>query len=468
MTLTKLVITLLLTINSERYITQALYVNEENSFEDIFLTQEFEVAKPEGEDLNCSFQVVESIPEGLVYNESSEWTSLSTFKAWQMLLNGTVNTLDLASSYWSLRGKDVYKHPSDWEGEWIYSAIKSAAEEKGISIRIAQNDQPNKDTEDLSKVPGIKVRALNFKNLIGAGILHTKLWISDKRHFYVGSANFDWRSLTQVKEIGVLAMNCPKLAEDMTKIYEVYWALGGPGKTIPDKWPAGLETSINAQDPLNISGEGTSVYLSSSPPQFCPQGREIDIDAISHVISSAEKFIHIAVMDYSPSFLFAKNHQFWPVIDNLLRKAYIERGVEVKLLFSYWDHTKPDMQFFMKSLMALTGLHRSHNNKIEAKFFKVPAFTPDQAQIPFARVNHNKYMVTDKHGFIGTSNWSADYFVNTGGIGFVFKKANQGKEDSKSPPTNQQQTQEESSQLYTHLNHVFLRDWTSDYTFDLD
>lgn len=55
-----------------------------------------------------------------------------------------------------------------------------AAEEQGISIRIAQNDQPNKDTEDLSKVPGIKVRALNFKNLIGAGILHTKLWISDK------------------------------------------------------------------------------------------------------------------------------------------------------------------------------------------------------------------------------------------------------------------------------------------------
>ena len=42
-----------------------------------------------------------------------------------MLLNGTVNTLDLASSYWSLRGKDVYKHPSDWEGEWIFSAIKS-------------------------------------------------------------------------------------------------------------------------------------------------------------------------------------------------------------------------------------------------------------------------------------------------------------------------------------------------------
>ena len=67
-------------VSVKLFVFSALYVNEENSFEDIFLTQEFEVAKPEGEDLNCSFQVVESIPEGLVYNESSEWTSLSTFK----------------------------------------------------------------------------------------------------------------------------------------------------------------------------------------------------------------------------------------------------------------------------------------------------------------------------------------------------------------------------------------------------
>ena len=51
-----------------------------------------------------------------------------------MLLNGTVNTLDLASSYWSLRGKDVYKHPSDWEGEWIYSAIKSGIVHNIISF----------------------------------------------------------------------------------------------------------------------------------------------------------------------------------------------------------------------------------------------------------------------------------------------------------------------------------------------
>jgi len=34
--------------------------------------------------------------------------------------------------------------------------------------------------------------------------------------------------------------------------------------------------------------------------------------------------------------------------------------------------------------------------------FVVPAFTESQRKIPFARVNHNKYMVTDKTAYIGT------------------------------------------------------------------
>ena len=85
---------------------------------------------------------------------------------------------------------------------------------------------------------------------MGTGILHTKMWLVDRRHFYVGSANFDWRSLTQVKEMGVLVMNCPTMAQDMAKIFDVYWELGGPGKEVPDKWPSSLATKINAGNPL--------------------------------------------------------------------------------------------------------------------------------------------------------------------------------------------------------------------------
>ena len=386
----------------------------------------------------CHVQLVESIPQGLVYNESM--TNMLTFRAWQSLLEATTESLHLASSYWSLRGKDVFEHPSDWQGEWIFEALHNLAVEKKIPIHIAQNKQANNDTDELGKIDGIEVRTLDFDRLMGAGILHTKLWISDKRHFYVGSANFDWRSLTQVKELGVLAMNCPELAGDMEKIFQVYWYLGQPEATIPNQWPQDLQTTINFDNPLPVMD--TSVFLSSSPPPFCPGGREVDIEAISKVISSAQEFIHIAVMDYSPSFLYDSKHEFWPVIDNLLRQAVIERGVKVKLLFSLWDHTKANMFAFMKSLSALDGLE---NADVKARLFKVPAFSPDQAEIPFARVNHNKYMVTDQHGFIGTSNWSADYFVNTGGIGFVFDK----------------------SQLQQELQALFQRDWTSSYAQEL-
>ena len=45
-------------------------------------------------------------------------------QAWQHLLSITKNKLDLASSYWSLRGEDVYNHPSDWQGEWIFEHLK--------------------------------------------------------------------------------------------------------------------------------------------------------------------------------------------------------------------------------------------------------------------------------------------------------------------------------------------------------
>lgn len=38
-----------------------------------------------------------------------------------------------------------------------------------------------------------------LKALTG-GIVHTKLWVVDQKHLYVGSANMDWRSLSQVEK----------------------------------------------------------------------------------------------------------------------------------------------------------------------------------------------------------------------------------------------------------------------------
>jgi hypothetical protein len=49
----------------------------------------------------------------------------------------------------------------------------------------------------------------------------------------------------------------------MSKIFEVYWALGEENATIPDPWPQDLATHINHTNPLTVDFNETtsSVYL---------------------------------------------------------------------------------------------------------------------------------------------------------------------------------------------------------------
>ena len=388
----------------------------------------------------CNIELVESIPEGLVFNSSVSHPS--TFSAWKKLLDSTESELQLAGMYWTLRGSDVWSDPSDWEGEEVFRELSALAGDRQRSLRIAQSKprpgMPNKETEDLASL-GAEVRTLDFQQLMGGGILHTKLWIADGKHFYVGSANFDWRSLTQVKELGVLVTNCSCLAKDIAKIWQVYWDLGGQTE-VPPSWPASYSTQINSERPLEVKSQDLSVYLTSSPPPFCPEGREKDLDGLLKVINNAKEFVHIAVMDYFPTTIYTPHAKFWPYIDDALRAAAVNRGVKMRLLASHWNHTRPAMVRFLSSLQDISG----PGVDIQVRMFAVPAFTPEQEQIPFGRVNHNKYMVTDQEGFIGTSNWSGDYFISTGGISFVF-----------------------SGKLRTQLVDIFQRDWTSAYAHPL-
>jgi phospholipase D3/4 len=73
-----------------------------------------------------------------------------------------------------------------------------------VKIRIVQsadNPDKNQDTKDLMEMGVAEVRSLNVTRLVGSGILHTKMWIVDGKHFYLGSGNLDWRSLTQASDI---------------------------------------------------------------------------------------------------------------------------------------------------------------------------------------------------------------------------------------------------------------------------
>lgn len=413
----------------------------------------------------CRIRLVESIPQGLDYPSGSP-SFMSTYDAWQGLINASTSSIDIGALYWTLRSDEVANHSSSAQGEQIFqSLLRYGRRGGGRKLRIAQNqpsrDNPNVDTIILAKKGGAEVRSVNFPKLIGAGVLHTKVWVVDGQHVYLGSANMDWRSLTQVKELGVLIENCSCLAQDISKVFSVYWQMGADDARIPSKWPESLSTKINANTPIKVnysSDHAANVYISSSPAEMNPKGRTHDLQAIKKTISKAEKFVYISVMDYFPTFLYQPHNTFWPEIDNAIRSAAIDNNVHVRMLISWWNHSRPAEDYYLRSLQDLSGAGKNVN--VEVKRFIVPTF-PDQVNIPFARVNHNKYMVTDKTAYIGTSNWSADYFTNTAGIALVVEDVCDQHLDDCHGDRN-------STSIRAQLESIFMRDWNSPYAVPLN
>lgn len=408
------------------------------------------VAEPCSTD--CRVHLVESIPAGLY--QSSPPSGPSIANSWLHLLHEASSSVHIAGFYFTLRDRDLQlTESSDFEGRKVFDKLKQL-ESEGVKLQIAVN-APQTSTLDTAELAatGAEVREVDLQ-AVTRGIVHTKLWVVDQKHLYLGSANMDWRSLSQVKEVGLSVQNCSCLAQDAFRIFGVYWSIGGLNNgSLPPYWPARLSALSSAEKPLRLKFNGVpaQVYLSSAPPPISARGRSDDLSTILSVINDAQKFIYISVMDYLPLSQYTEPVRFWPAIDSSLRAAACTRGVQVKLMVSCWKHSPAAMFTFLQSLLVLNRPPMKCN--IEVKIFTVPS-TAEQMKIPFARVNHAKYMVTDRVVYIGTSNWSENYFTNTAGVGLVVNQTDSVVEEG-------QKT------LQSQVEELFLRDWRSSYSSSL-
>uniref|UniRef100_A0A1I7U6R2 PLD phosphodiesterase domain-containing protein n=1 Tax=Caenorhabditis tropicalis TaxID=1561998 RepID=A0A1I7U6R2_9PELO len=395
--------------------------------------------------VDCKSYLIESIPTGVPFFSKNH-----TAEALINIIDNTKQYLDISVMYWNLNTSD---YETAKYGRRVYEALIRAGK-RGVKIRIAQdgasNLSDNEESAYLVREGLAEVREINVTRLIGSGIIHTKFVLSDISTLYVGSANMDWKSFSEVKEVGIVVEECPCVASDLYKIFAAYWKLGENGSVIPEKWPISYRTPFNFTNmaKLSMDGKPAEYFISSSPGPFNPKGREHDLAAIQKIIKSAEESVCISVMDYIPSTLYMKpENQFWPEIDDSIRDAAY-RGVHVRMLISHWDHSRKEMIPFLKSLETITdGLPRyngTSHGQVQVRIFTVPA-NEEQKKIPFTRVNHAKYMVTEDTSYIGTSNWSGDYFISTAGVAVIIRQPAATK----------------------RLQDVFDRDWNSDYAKDI-
>ncbi|XP_075387714.1 5'-3' exonuclease PLD4 [Tenrec ecaudatus] len=410
-----------------------------------------EVGSMESKD-QCQLALVESLPQGM---NMSGPVAQPLAEAWLRLLDSAHESVHVASYYWSLTGTDIGVNDSSSQlGEALLQRLKQLLD-KNISLAVAtSNPTLAMNSTDLQMLVahGAQVRRVPMGQLT-RGVLHSKFWVVDGQHIYLGSANMDWRSLTQVKELGIIIYNCSRLAQDLDKTFQTYWVLGAPGATLPLVWPQNYSSHINRIQPFRAHFEGipTTAYFSASPPALCPHGRTRDLEALLAVMGAARDFLYVSVMDYFPTTRFSYPARYWPVLDNALRAAAFSRKVHVRLLVSCWLHTDPSMFPYLRSLQAL------HNPAagvvLNVRVFIVPV--GNHSGIPFSRMDHSKFMVTEKAAYIGTSNWSEDYFSSTSGVGLVASQ--RGPHALPGSLTVQEQ-----------LRRLFERDWDSPYAVGLD
>ncbi len=275
-----------------------------------------------------------------------------------------------------------------------------AAGKRGVKVRMLTEEKMLRASDEatmtrLKKIPGMDFRTVPFAKLGGNGIIHAKYMVIDGREAFVGSQNFDWRSLSQIHETGVRTSH-KNIVSQIQGIFDFDWKALGLKKGAKAKHGAPAKPGKNP------------FYLVASPPEFLPPGVVPSEQELPRLIGDAKKEVQVMVMDYYP--LAHGGKGFYPTIDNALRAA-AARGVKVKLLVSHWSTGKPGVDH-LKSLSVLPN--------VEVRIVTLPEAST--GFIPFARVTHSKTMVIDGAvAWVGTSNWTGGYLDESRNLEIVMK-----------------------------------------------
>jgi phosphatidylserine/phosphatidylglycerophosphate/cardiolipin synthase-like enzyme len=320
----------------------------------------------------------------------------------------------------------------DWAGFYIASARGEAldpvlvelsqAAARGVRLRfIFDKQMAGNDPQALgflARIPNAAVRILDF-NLIATGSHHAKYLVVDNREIFLGSQNFDWRSLSHIQELGVRIAH-PHIAGQLAFLFEMDFALA------QDR-----NDTLESNPPVMPRGPTTEIEIGVSPPQLSPDGIRPALPVLLDMIRAAKSRLCIQLLRYSAH----QGSERWDTLEEALKQA-AARGVRVQLLVSSWSTGTPEID----DLKELAGFPN-----IEVRIASIPE-VPGRF-IPYARVIHSKFAVSDEQVlWLGTTNWERTMFMNSRNVDVVLRR----------------------EVLAKQAQRVFLRTWNSSYSAPVD
>ncbi len=284
----------------------------------------------------------------------------------------------------------------------VLSALTAAAD-RNVKIRIISDavfyEKYPETLDALNKKENIGVRIIDFNEIAG-GVMHAKYFVVDRRVLFLGSQNWDWRSLEHIRELGV-RIHDHVVSLAFTRLFNMDWKLARHPKQKPV-----LEKNLTLA-PIQLLNKDRTVQVLPlfTPENLMPYSNLWTEEHLLDLIDYAKEFISLQLLTYSPT---TKSGSFYPPLHQALIDA-AGRGVKVRLLISDWSKRKP-MIDYLKNLAMIEN--------IEVRLSTIPESS--QGYIPYARVDHCKFMVVDNERFwIGSANWSPSYFHQSRNAGLL-------------------------------------------------
>ncbi len=336
-----------------------------------------------------AIEVVSSVPAETAISRAGTRDAAAV---WLEMVNHARRTLDFAEFYLASE-----------KGETLAALVQAivSAGRRGVRVRIlceASMAGTYPETIGLFRGrPNIRTRLFDWRKLTG-GILHAKYFLVDEREAFIGSQNFDWRSLAHIQETG-LRIRGPLFVQGLRRIFDADWRYsGGDAHAYPDL--ALPPRCAFAPDAI----------LVASPGRFNPPGVDDALTALLALIDHARRRVAVQLLSYSLDADGGPGK--FTAIDRALRRA-AGRGARVQMLVADWSLRSPHQ------LDGLRALARVPN--VEIKFAVIPQAR--RGFIPYARVVHSKVMrIDDDVSWVGTSNWGYEYFFTSRNVEVILRR----------------------------------------------
>ena len=330
-------------------------------------------------------------------------------RVWPEVLAAARLRIDLAGFYFSRKGdgKDAYGPESAPDLLAPALAAVAGAAERGVAVRCLADGKFAANYPEvpawLGALPGAEARTWDVAADFG-GVLHAKYFLVDDDILWLGSQNFDWRALGQIRELGVLVRD-PELAAAARRVYDLDWSLAA-GAEPADAAPAPVPLlELPRRQLLTAQGAEVGAVLAASPAAGLPAGVPWDLPLLVEMIDDARDSVHVQLLSYGVT---DREQRLFDDLDRALRRAAV-RGAQVRVILSNWAKSQYALPW-IRSLAAVPG--------VEIRFTNIPEH-PD-GFIPYARVEHAKYLTVDARAcWIGTANWSRDYFFASRNLGLI-------------------------------------------------